>query len=133
MNLTQEHLDNLNLKQDAYLKKTVERMTEKPKPSKFKNKRCEHEGIKFQSMLERRHYIRLLGDTNVKNIELQKRYDFIVNGTKLKTFYKADFRVEYQDGTVAVIDSKGRETSDFKIKKQLMKACHGIEVILWTK
>lgn len=115
------------------INKGLKANTPKTKPSKFRNVRCEYNGIKFQSKLEMNHYIRLLNDPNIKKIECQVRFDFVVNGVKLKTFYKADFRVTFINGVVSIIDSKGRETSDFKIKKQLMKACHNIDVELWTK
>lgn len=36
-----------------------------------------------------------------------------------KISYKADFHVFYADGTNAVIDVKGVETKDFKLKKKL--------------
>jgi hypothetical protein len=34
------------------------------------------------------------------------------------------------DGSISVIDFKGVETSEFKLKKKLMKACLGIDIEL---
>ena len=36
--------------------------------------------------------------------------------------YISDFKVTYKDGSIAIIDTKGIETTDFKIKEKLFRA-----------
>lgn len=61
-------------------------------------------------------------------IERQVRYDLIVNNQKICT-YVADFVVKFKDGTYSVEDVKGFETGEYKLKKKLMLACLGIEIV----
>jgi hypothetical protein len=71
-----------------------------------------------------------------RNLELQVRFPLEVNGQKICT-YIADFRYELERGEGLwehiVEDAKGVETPEFKIKKKLMKAIHGIEIFLSKK
>jgi hypothetical protein len=72
----------------------------------------------------------------VKELELQKRYNLIVNGQKICA-YVADFCYQLQDKNgnwkEIVEDAKGVETPEFKLKKKLMLACLGIEIHLTKK
>lgn len=87
------------------------------------------DGIEFASKAEAKRYgeLRLLEKRGlIANLELQPRYDFIVNGVKIG-FYKADFRY-LENGAPIVEDVKGYRTDVFAIKAKLMRACHRIEV-----
>jgi hypothetical protein len=66
---------------------------------------------------------------NIRDIELQPRYDLTVNGVHI-CFYRADFRYEdVATGLSIVEDVKGFRTKDYIIKKKLVKALYGIEII----
>lgn len=91
------------------------------------------DGETFKSTLEATYYSRLkvlqkVGE--VTNIEREVRYEFHVNGIFVGT-YLLDFRITYATGVVEHIDCKSQPTVTplFRIKKQLMKACHGIDVV----
>jgi hypothetical protein len=72
----------------------------------------------------------------IRDLERQIKYDIVVNGEKICR-YIADFRykeVEEDGSTKEIVeDAKGVETADFKLKKKLMKAVHGIEIKLSKK
>jgi len=72
----------------------------------------------------------------IRDLERQIKYDIVVNGEKICR-YIADFRykeVEECGSTKEIVeDAKGVETADFKLKKKLMKAVHGIEIKLSKK
>lgn len=91
------------------------------------------DGTKHKSLHEGKYYRRMLllkqvGD--VVKIETEVRYEFIVNEVFVGTYY-LDFRITYADGHIEYIDTKSTATLTnlFRIKKQLMLACHGIEVV----
>ncbi len=85
--------------------------------------------ITFDSGMEAKFYVHLLEEVCagiVDNFSMQQTFQLQpsfklgekrVAGIK----YIADFVVNYKDGTVVVIDVKGRETPDFKIKKKLFE------------
>ena len=106
---------------------------------KYGNKKVTVQGIKFDSKWESERYLyikslELAG--RVRNLELQVRFALEVNGQKICT-YIADFRYEKEnangDWETIVEDAKGVETPEFKLKKKLMKACLGIEIVLSKK
>lgn len=107
----------------------------KTKQSKFGNKKTEYKGDMYDSKAEARYASEL--DTlknarfeaeRVVTYERQVRYPFEVNGVKIAT-YVLDFKVTYADGRVEHVDVKGMRTDVYKMKKKLMLACYGIEII----
>jgi len=126
--------------------KTKEK-TESQKMGKIKHKRTEIDGIVFDSKMESRYYEKLKADKadgKILDFELQPEFilqeKFIIvegqvilgsdpefNKIKRKTKaptvqaikYISDFKVTYLDGSVDIIDTKGQETADFKIKKKM--------------
>lgn len=85
-------------------------------------------GITFDSQMEMRFYRDVIlpqsrsGD--IKNFELQKKYVLqpkFHNGEKTvqPIIYVADFFIEYSDGSVEVIDTKGCPDSVAKIKRKM--------------
>lgn len=91
--------------------------------NKYKNSRVEINGIKFSSKLEARHYMFLL-DSSIEILELQPKYllqeGFTHNSVKYRPIhYIADFKVLHE-GKEFILDSKGQELSDFKIKRKLL-------------
>ncbi len=102
------------------------------KPSKYHNQKTEHNGIQFDSRKEAKRYQELILLERagvISHLELQPRYNLVVNGQKLG-FYKADFRYEdVATNSVVVEDVKGVRTAVYMLKKKLVKALYGIEII----
>ena len=96
-------------------------------------------GFKFDSKWEAERYGQLssmvLGGV-VKDLERQVKYDIIVNDQKICR-YIADFVyiLVHENGSEEKIveDAKGVQTSDFKLKKKLMKAIFDIEIKISKK
>ena len=87
------------------------------------------DGITFDSKAEARRYgnLKILERAGtIDSLELQPRYDLVVNGSKCG-FYKADFRYN-EDGRQVVEDVKGMKTPVYNLKKKLIKAIYGIEI-----
>lgn len=98
--------------------------------TKYGNKWCEIDGIKFQSQKEGGYYLYLKSEQKkgrVKSFKLQAPFRCEVNG-RLVCKYIADFVVTYADGSKKVIDVKGFRTSLYILKKKLMFACNGITI-----
>lgn len=95
--------------------------------TKYGNKKTCYDGITFDSKLECLFYIDLLEaikSNKIKRFELQPQFvlqdKFEKNGKKYRPIlYKADFRIFFNDGTSCIIDCKGMETIEFKLKKKL--------------
>lgn len=101
------------------------------KPRKYRNEPTVIDGIRFDSKKEAEHYrgLCLLKRAGVvERIDLQVKYPLTVNGEKVGT-YVADFVVSFPDGLAQVQDVKGVRTPVYKLKKRLMKAIYGIEII----
>lgn len=85
--------------------------------------------IIFDSKLEMQYYkdvvIPGLKDGTISKCERQKRYklqpSFKYKGKTVRAIeYISDFTLERSDGTILVVDVKGRPTADAKIKKKMM-------------
>ena len=96
--------------------------------NKYKNKKTELDGFKFDSEMESHYYLYLKSLQNIGEVvsfEMQPLYilqeGFISkDGQKIRPIqYKADFKVIYADGHEEVIDVKGQMTSEFKLKKKM--------------
>lgn len=88
------------------------------------------DGIRFASTAEANRYFELrlmsrVGD--VVDLELQPKYPLVVNGVKIGA-YVADFRYKL-NGVVVVEDVKGVKTPVYKLKKKLVKALYGIDIL----
>jgi len=91
------------------------------KRNKYKAIKTTIDGIKFDSMKEGARYkqIKLLEKVGkITELELQPKYDLIVNGKKVG-FYKADFRYK-EDGKLIVEDVKGMKTPVYNLKKKMI-------------
>ena len=88
------------------------------------------DGKRFASKREAKRYQDLKHLQNagmIKYLECQPRFNLEVNGLKICD-YIADFIYQCQGQTV-VEDSKGFRTPLYKLKKKLMRAVHGIEIV----
>ena len=100
----------------------------KPKRGKYGAERVVVDGIRFDSKREARAYERLLlmklaGE--VRSFNRQVIYD-LPGGV----IYKLDFLVFFADGRIGYWDAKGVETKEFRIKRKLVRAEHGVEIEL---
>jgi hypothetical protein len=104
------------------------------KVSKYHNHETLYQGIQFDSRREASRYQELLWMQRaglICKIELQPRYDLVVNAQKLG-FYRADFRYEMvSSGQVITEDVKSvaTKTAVYSLKKKLVKALYGVEVV----
>ena len=94
---------------------------------KYGNKKVTIQGIKFDSKWESQRYLYLKSlerAGTIRDLELQVRFNLMVNDQKID-----------KDGVwhYVVDDAKGVETPEFKLKKKLMKACLGIDILLSKK
>jgi Protein of unknown function (DUF1064) len=102
--------------------------------AKYHNRKTLYQGITFDSRKEATRYQELLLMQRaglIRNIELQPRYDLIVNSQKIG-FYKADFRYKLFDtGYVVVEDVKSvaTKTPVYQLKKKLIKAIYNIDIV----
>lgn len=96
--------------------------------SKYHNLKPVIDEITFDSIDESKFYLvvkQMKKDKVIKSFELQKRYELLPafvdhSGKKTRKMeYIADFVLYYPDDTIRVIDVKGIETSDFKLKRKL--------------
>ena len=97
--------------------------------SKFGNIKTQVDGITFDSKLEAARWQELLLEQRtgeVSNLRRQVSYPLVVNGV-LVCRYVADF-VYTKAGAEVVEDSKGVLTPEYRLKKKLMLACHGITI-----
>jgi hypothetical protein len=58
---------------------------------------------------------------------MQVPYPFVINGVKVCT-YKADFVEKLKTGEWQIVDVKGFKTSEYKLKKKLLKAVYGLDI-----
>lgn len=119
------------------------------KKSKYLAKKCEYNGIKFDSKKEKDRYIALSSDKEVSDLQMQVKYLLIPAQREPSTFnsrgkevlgkvierkceYVADF-VYTKDGETIVEDVKGYKKggaySVFTIKRKLMLEKYGIRVL----
>jgi hypothetical protein len=101
------------------------------KPPKYGNRKTEVDGHLFDSAAEARRYgeLKLLLDAGkIERLTLQPRYTLYGSDGEKVCTYVADFTY-LEDGAWKVEDVKGVKTAVYRIKKKLMKADYGIDVI----
>lgn len=96
----------------------------------------DHPGPKVKvadSLKEYRHWLIRQADSRAGRIQglqcgaNQRSFPLVVNGI-LITRYRADFTF-IRDGALVVEDVKGFRTDKYKLKKLLMKAVYGIDIV----
>ena len=107
------------------------------KPSKYHNVPAEIDGVRFPSQREAKRYadLKLMERAGqIRKLQPQFSFSLVVNGQHICE-YVADFmymRIESgaeRGEEMIVEDAKGVRTPEYKLKKKLMKACLGIEII----
>lgn len=100
---------------------------------KYRAKPTIVDGIRFPSKKEARRWQDLLlleSNGEVRDIKRQVEYKLEVMGI-LICRYRADFNYEELRAgqwLAVVEDVKGYKTAEYRLKKKLMRACHGIEI-----
>jgi hypothetical protein len=117
-------------------------LMEKPKEKRNKHNANKTivDGIVFDSEMEAAYYVRFLNINKDRwhILKVHPHFDFIVNGEKIGKGAKFDFLCVKKDiaselkgmNALWVIDVKGRMTREWAKARDLMKACHGIDVTL---
>lgn len=93
------------------------------------------DGRTFDSKLEASRYVelkRLQEGGIISGLQCQVPFALEINGN-LICKYICDFRYVDIDGKMVTEDAKGDRTRVYAIKKKLMKALHGIEILEFTK
>ena len=109
------------------------------RPNKYFAKKTVAMGLKFDSRWEAERWGQLKAMERagvISELERQIKYELSINDVKICD-YIADFRylLEEENGLSKLIveDAKGVLTSEFKLKKKLMKAVHNIDIYLSFK
>lgn len=118
--------------------------------NKYHNKKVEYNGIPFDSRKERDCFIKLIDQEakgEIRNLRRQVPfviipavYEEYVKHLKTKdkierrckqrqTLYIADFVYEDLEGNQVVLDAKGYRTKEYNLKKKIMLAYLGIDII----
>ncbi len=104
----------------------------KPARSKYGAKPCEVDGIRFASQREAKRYLFLRTRQalcEIADLELQPKFPLTVNGVNCG-FYQADFTYRQMPENRRVVeDSKGVATPVYRLKKKLVAAIHGVDVV----
>lgn len=106
------------------------------KQNKYRNKPCTSGGEKYRSQKEKhRHQSLLLLERAGLISNLRREVSYIlaegvtIRGKRKRSLrYIADF-VYMQDGSEVVEDAKGVRTEGYRIKRHLLKAIHGIDIL----
>ena len=109
------------------------------RPNKYFAKKTVAMGLKFDSRwaAERWGQLKAMERAGVvTQLERQIKYELSINDVKICD-YVADFRylLEEENGLSKLVieDAKGILTPEFKLKKKMMKAIHGIDIHLSYK
>lgn len=97
--------------------------------SKYNARKTSLDGITFDSKAEAEYFIHLkekLARKEIQGFGTQPEFilqeSFKKNGKTYREIkYVADFLITHLDGSTEIVDVKGYETADFKIKKKLFE------------
>ena len=115
----------------AEYEQLLARKVREKKPAKYRNVRTVVDGIEFDSKKEAKRYqeLKLLEKAKqIFTLATQPRYSLTVNNQLICT-YVADFEYSNLLGDVTVEDVKGVRTEAYRIKRKLMKAIYGIDIL----
>ena len=100
--------------------------------AKYGNRKTEFNGQRYDSKAEARRAMELRAlemAGEITGVETQVTYRLVVN-EMLVCKYVADFRYhDVRTGLTVVEDVKGVRTPVYRLKRRLMRACHGIDVV----
>lgn len=100
--------------------------------SKYRAIKTAVDGIMFASKHEAGVYsqLKLLErECKIRDLRLQPKFPIVINDVKICT-YIADFEyIDNETGKYIVVDAKGVRTPVYRIKKKLVKAMYGIDIV----
>lgn len=91
----------------------------------------QEDGYRFDSTAEWRRYRELkliLASGAICDLVVHPRYELTINGVKVAT-YIADFSYHEAGRGLVVEDVKGVRTEVYQLKRKLIKALHGIDIV----
>lgn len=103
--------------------------------NKFRAKKTEFMGMKFDSKWEAERYgqlWKLQEAGEIRDLDRQVRFNIVINDQKICA-YIADYTYYDSENTFIVEDAKGVETDVFRLKKKLMKAVNDIDIKISKK
>lgn len=106
---------------------------------KYKSKRCDYKGMRFDSKKELKRYLVLEREEEqglISGLQRQVRFELVpkaVNSVTGKTeeraaYYIADFVYTLPNGVKVVEDVKGFRTDLYKLKRKIMRWRYGIRI-----
>ncbi len=138
--------DDMRLSEQEYQSLIKGRPIKDAKPTKYRNKKVEVDGILFDSKKEahRYHELKLMAKVGeIIDLQLQPKFPFDLNGVHICS-YVGDFQYLVPDKTTSFNGIKGlsplilhvedvksavtRKLPAYRIKVKMMRAFHGIEV-----
>lgn len=102
------------------------------KTSKYRNKKIEFRGEKFDSIGERDRFLFLLQEQEhgkICNLRRQVKFPLTCNGVVV-CHYIADFQYTDENALLVVEDFKGVLTDTFQLKAKMFKACYGFDITI---
>jgi hypothetical protein len=109
------------------------------KPAKYRNKKVEFDGIKFDSIKEFERYCVLKArekEGTINNLTVHPRYKLTCGGSPVKyesgrqATYTADFKYQVPNREWVVEDTKGYDTDASKLRRAVLQAETGIRVVI---
>lgn len=103
--------------------------------TKYHNRKCEIDGMKFDSLAEGRRYneLKLMRHAGlISELEMQKKFSIDINGQHICNYYADFFYYDIQNEKWITEDIKGgnaTKTAAYRLKKKLMKAVLGVDIV----
>ena len=124
--------NTMNLADYLHQRNLAQAAKSKSRKDKYGNQRVVVDGRTFASKKEAKVYndLKLLEmGGKIESIKCQVTYPFRLNGVKICS-YRADFVVKWKGkDKEEVWDAKGFRTPEYKIKKMMMLAFYGINIV----
>ena len=100
--------------------------------NKYFNKKCEYDGLKFDSQKEFKYYLYLknLEDKGtIRDLQLQTKLDFKIDGKKIFT-YKPDFEYndEFGHHYIDVKTPATEKNAVFRLKRKLIENYYKVKI-----
>jgi len=103
--------------------------------NKYRAKKCEADGIKFDSHAERARYFDLkllLRAGEISDLQIHPSYELTIKCVKIGS-YKPDFRFLDKTGSLVIEDVKGVVSQAASLRIRVFEACYGLTVTIIGK
>lgn len=100
--------------------------------NKYFNKKCEYNGLKFDSLKEFKYYLYLKSleeKGTIRDLQLQTKLDFKIDGKKIFT-YKPDFEYndEFGHHYIDVKTPATEKNAVFRLKRKLIENYYKVKI-----